>query len=191
MLKFLADKISVTVLTLSQLLLSNVVGTDPWFENVGLQVTETGLHLSATLLGTTTEDLDIMLQSGDTLVINFEVDLIEQETKQVVAMGNWSHAFRYSLLDDSYDIHLSEEDRTRTLYEFDRAKQRWATVENAFICELDDLNDENHYYLRMSAYMDAVDLPGLTSQLNLMSFWNQIRPVYTSEPFLKRHLVMQ
>jgi len=188
--QFLADKISVTVLALSQLLLSNVAGTDPRFDNVQLEVQGTAVVLSANLLDSFTEDLETMLQSGDTLTLHFEVDLVEQETDSVIALGTWEHHFRYSLLDDSYRIHRSEDDETRNVYDFETAKRRWVGIQSAVLCDLDDLDEDLRYFLRVSAFMDAVDLPGLTEQLNLMAFWNQVRPKYESEPFSKRSLLV-
>ena len=43
----------------------------------------------------------------------------------------------------------------------------------------------------LAAYsiMEEMDLPGITNKVNLMSFWNRIRPVHVSEPFMKRQLV--
>ncbi len=191
MFEFLADKISITVLAISQLLLSNVAGTDPRFEDVQLAVEGPAIYLSTHLMDSFTEDLDMILQSGDTLILHFEVDLVDMSTDSPVAIGTWQHEFRYSLLEDRYQLYSSETERNRNIYDFEEAKRRWVRIEQARLCDLDDLNDDSDYFLRMSAFMDPVDMPGLTEQMNLMAFWNQIRPVYKSQPFQKRSLVLQ
>ena len=52
------------------------------------------------------------------------------------------------------------------------------------------LQVDKFYYLRISAFMEEMDMPGITDRINLMSFWNRIRPVHISEPFEKRQLVL-
>ena len=190
MWRYLADKVGATVLALSQLMLTNVAGTDPSFQEVRLELRGSGIHVSTVLMDSFTEDLDIMLQSGDTLVVHFEVDLVLAENDSIVAMANWHHQFRYSLLEDRYHLFFSEEGEWDNIYSFEDARQRWVQINEAYLCEMELLQPRHRYYLRLSAYMDNVQLPGLTEQLNLMSFWNRIRPSYKSPPFEKRSLIL-
>lgn len=190
MFRFLADKIGATVLAISQLVLTNVAGTDPWFNQVTLEAQGDGLFLSTVLMDSYTEDLDRMLQSGDTLVLHFEVDLVAMENERVVTIANWEHQFRYSILQDRYQLYFSERDEWDNFYTLAEAKSNWVSLRRARLCDLDLLQDDAEYFLRISAFMDNMQLPGLTDELNLMAFWNRIRPIHTTNPFQKRSLVL-
>lgn len=190
MLQFLADKFGAGALLLSQMLLTAVVGTDPYFQDVRLDVRGDRLFCSAVLMDSFTPDLDKLLQSGDTIVIHFEIDLVNVRTDSVVAMADWEHQLRYSLLEDNYTVYRSEQDRTLKMQDFELAKEEWVEIEEALFCRLRVMEYDQSYFLRISAFMEEVSLPGITQKVNMMSFWNRIRPVHISEPFEKRQLIL-
>ena len=188
MLQFITAKLSAGALIVSQLLLTAVVGTDPYFQDVSLDVRGDRLFYSAVLAESFTPDMDVLLQSGDTVTIHFELDLVNTETNQVAAMANWDHQFIYSILEDEYTVHKSESRRTFHSYDFEEAKREWVLISDALFCRLEVMEDQHPYSLRISAYMDEMELPGMSEQVNLMAYWNRIRPVHISEPFMKRQL---
>lgn len=189
MLQFITDKLSAGALVVSQLLLTAVVGTDPYFQDVSLEVRGSRLFYSAVLAESFTPDMDVLLQSGDTVTIHFELDLVNTETDSVVAMADWEHQFIYSILEDEYTVYKSEGQRSFPSYDFEESKQEWVTITEAFFCRLNVMEDQHTYSLRISAYMDEISMLGITEKVNLMSYWNKIRPVHISEPFMKRQLV--
>ncbi len=190
MFQFLSDKLSAGALVVSQLLLTAFVGTDPYFQDVGLEVRGDRLFCSAKLMESFTPDLDMLLQSGDTIIINFEVDLVNAANDSVVAIADWQHHFQYSLLEDDYSVYRSETDRTIKTNSLEEAKDEWVIIDNALFCRMRVMQDDQLYYLRISAFMNEIEMPGITKRLNLMSFWNRIRPIHISEPFEKRQLVL-
>lgn len=190
MLQFLSDKLGAGALLVSQLLLTAFVGTDPYFEDVSLDVRGDRLFCSARLMESFTPDLDMLLQSGDTVVIHFEVDLVKASNDSVVAIADWEHHFQYSLLEDDYRVYRSEQDKTTQIYSLEEAKAEWVEIDQALFCRMRVMEDDAYYFLRISAFMEEMDMPGITKRLNLMSFWNRIRPVHISEPFEKRQLVL-
>ena len=190
MLQFLSDKLGAGALIVSQLLLTAFVGTDPYFQDVSLEVKGDRLFCSAILMESFTPDLDMLLESGDTVIIHFEVDLVNADNDSVVAIADWEHHFRYSLLEDDYSVYRSEKDETIQLYSLEAAKEEWVKIENALFCRMRVMDDDQFYFLKISAFMDEMDMPGITKRINLMSFWNRIRPIHISEPFEKRQLVL-
>jgi len=190
MLQFLSEKLGAGALIVSQLLLTAVVGTSPYFHDVNLEVKGDRLFCSATLLEGFTPDLDVLLQSGDTVIIHFELDLVKASNDSVVAIADWQHHFRYSLLEDDYTIYRSENDRTTSFFTLDEAKESWVSIENALFCRMRVMEDDQLYYLKITAFLEEMEMPGITDRMNLMSFWNRIRPVHISEPFEKRQLVL-
>lgn len=190
MLQFLSDKLSAGALVLSQLLLTAFVGTDPYFQDVNLEVKGDRLFCSAMLMEGFTPDLDVLLQSGDAVIIHFELDLVKASNDSIVAIADWEHQFRYSLLEDDYSIYTSENDRTNRYYTLEEAKEAWVKIDKALFCRMRVMENDQLYYLRMSAFLDEMEMPGITDRLNLMSFWNRIRPVYISDLFEKRQLVL-
>ncbi len=190
MLQFLADKLGAGALFVSQLLLTAVVGTAPYFQDVHLEVSGDRLFCSGRLMESFTPDLDLLLQSGDLVIIHFEVDLVNANNDSVVAMADWEHHFRYSLLEDEYSVYRSEQDRRIRINDFDSAKEEWVKIEKTLFCRMRVMDGNQAYFLRISAFMDEMDMPGITNKINLMSFWNRIRPVHVSEPFRKRQLAL-
>ncbi len=190
MLQFLSDKLGAGALVVSQLLLTAFVGTDPYFEDVRLEVRGDRLYCSAILMESFTPDLDILLESGDTVTIHFEVDLVNAANDSVVAIADWEHQFRYSLLEDEYRVYRSEEQKTEQIYSLESAKEEWVKIENALFCRMRVMDDDQLYFLRISAFMEEMEMPGITDRINLMSFWNRIRPVHISETFRKRQLIL-
>jgi len=190
MLQYLADKLGAGALVVSQLLLTAFVGTDPYFQDVRLEVSGDRLFCSGQLVESFTPDLDMLLQSGDTVVLHFEVDLVNAENDSIVAIANWEHRFRYSLLEDDYWVYRSEHDRTLNIYSLEQAKEEWVKIENALFCRMRVMEDDKRYFLRISAFLEEMEMPGITNRLNLMSFWNRIRPVHISEPFEKMQLLL-
>ncbi len=190
MLQFLADKLGTGALFVSQLLLTAVVGTEPTFQDVRLEVSGDRLFCSGQLVESFTPDLDLLLQSGDTVIIHFEVDLVNATNDSVVAIADWEHHFQYSLLEDDYTVYRSEHDKTIFINDFTQAKEEWVKIENALFCRMRVMQDDQHYFLRISAFMEEMEMPGITNRINLMSFWKRIRPVHISETFEKRQLVL-
>ena len=190
MLQFIADKFSTGALFVTQLLLTAVVGTDPYFQDVRLEVRGDRLFCSALLMESFTPDLDKLLQSGDTVVIHFELDLVNVENDSVVALADWEHQLRYSLLEDDFTVFRSEHDRTEKFYNLEEAKTEWVTVKEALFCRMRVMEDDTRYFLRISAFMEEMTMPGITHKVNMMSFWNRIQPVHISEPFEKRQLIL-
>ena len=132
----------------------------------------------------------MLLQSGDTVILHFEVDLVNASNDSVVAIADWEHQFRYSLLEDDYTVYQSEHDKTLDIYSLEDAKEEWVSIENALFCRMRVMEDDQAYFLRISAFLEEMEMPGITKRMNLMSFWNRIRPVHISEPFEKRQLVL-
>ncbi|MCF7824429.1 MAG: DUF4390 domain-containing protein [Candidatus Marinimicrobia bacterium] len=188
MFQFLADKLGAGALIVSQLLLTAVVGTDPYFQEVELEVSGDRLYCSARLVESFTPDLDMLLQSGDTVTIHFEVDLLNSQTDSIVALSDWNHQFQYSILEDDYTVYRAEDDHTVRTTDFEEARQEWVKIDRSLFCRMRVMEDHQKYYLRISAYMEEMEMPGVTKKVNLMSYWNRIRPVHISEPFMKRQL---
>lgn len=190
MLEFLAEKLGAGALIVSQLLLTAVIGTDPYFEDVRLDVRGDRLFCSARLVEGFTPDLDMLLQSGDTITLHFEVDLVNEATDSVVAIADWVHELRYSLLEDEFIIYRSEDDRSIRLTDLEEAKAEWVEINEALFCRMRVMTDDERYFLRISAFMEEITMPGITEKVNMMAFWNRIRPVHISEPFEKRQLAL-
>jgi len=87
-------------------------------------------------------------------------------------------------------VYRSEKDETIQLYSLEAAKEEWVKIENALFCRMRVMDDDQFYFLKISAFMNEMDMPGITKRINLMSFWNRIRPIHISEPFEKRQLVL-
>lgn len=137
-----------------------------------------------------TPDLDLLLRSGDLVIIHFEIDLVSTTNDSVVAMADWEHRFRYSLLEDEYTVYRSEQDRQMRYGDFELAKEEWVKIQRTLFCRMRVMDGNQSYFLRISAFMEEMEMPGITKKINLMSFWNRIRPVHVSEPFRKRQLAL-
>ena len=76
MFEFIANTFTSSITVVTQLFLTTVLSSNPWFEDVSLEVSEnTGEILcSASLSSDFTESLDRLLMSGENIILHFEFE---------------------------------------------------------------------------------------------------------------------
>ena len=184
-LEFITNTFNTSVMAVTQLLLATVLTSNPWFENVKLDISSTQDELlcSAQLVDNFSASLDNVLLSGETITLHFKYEILASENNTVIHKGEVIHGFRYRVLDDRYYIMRSEKGDLEELFTFDEAKQRYISIQNLGIAPIPIPGGSDSYVLRLTAFLDPVKMSGMTETVNLMLMWVSVKPTYVSEPF--------
>jgi len=183
--EFLANTFNTSVMAVTQLFLSTVLSSNPWFENVRVEVSTArgDLLCSARLVQSFTESLDRAMLSGETITLHFQYEILDSETEDPIHRGEVVHGFRYTVLDDRYYVLRSERGELEEFFSFVEAKQQYIQVQNISVADPGLLESGHSYILRLIAFVDPVKMPEMSETVNLMLLWVSVKPTYVSEPF--------
>ena len=185
MFSTLYQKIITTVLVLGTAVFTNIPGTDPEFSNGLIEQNGTQLVCSADLSNCWTPEFDRIIQSGQTIVINYRVELISETGILPQDTKNFRHELRYNVLDETFTVNLRESGTTRTLKNLAEVKTLITHIDRYAFSDVSDLKSNQTYFIRVSAGLNRITLPGMNEPFNLMNYWKNVRPTYLSEPFTK------
>jgi len=176
---------NTSVMAVTQLLLSTVVSSNPWFDLVQIEIPEVGnsIMCTARLEQSFTKSLDDVLLSGETITLHFTFEILDDASNEVIHSHEVIRGFRYTVLDDRYYVLRSEHGKLEGFAALDEAKASYTSVNGLSICPLDQLDHRRQYRLRVRAFLDAVQLPEMTDTVNLMLLWVSTKPTYLSDAF--------
>lgn len=185
MLELLTQTFNASVVAVTQLLLSTVVTTNPWFDD--LQITFSGMKqeiVCSTKLSTSfTETLDDVLLSGENITLHFKFDLYEVEQNEVVHSHEVVNGFRFDPDDEIYYLYDSETQKVDRFFTIEAAKDTYISVNNLDLITVDELDPGAEYFLQVSAYLDPIKMENVTESVNLMLRWASVKPTIVSENF--------
>ncbi len=190
MFESIAQQITTTAITLGSLLFGSVVGTNATFDTPRISVNGSKIVISAELVNCYTEELDKIFQSGKPVRIYFRVSLHEGKTNNPVLVRDFYHQVRYSLVDKYYDVYFSEHDVNRTALTTGEVHEHLSTIDQYEVIEADNLRPGTEYYIKITAFMKDIRLPGINEDISLMSYWKGREPQLKSESFEKSVLAL-
>lgn len=186
----LSRTVITTVIAIGSLFYSTISGVNAKFEPLELRTKGNQLVLSAALENWSFDDLDQILLSGQEIKILFRIQVLELENSTPVVDSAFFHSLQYSLLDGVFDVYRSEEQGNLGGLSLSRAKTALARIEDYPAVALHQLDPQKNYYIQVSAGLDRIHLPGQDEDLNLMFYWNSIKPSRNSDTF-NVHLFQQ
>ncbi|NHZ86596.1 MAG: hypothetical protein GWP19_12075, partial [Planctomycetia bacterium] len=95
------------------------------------------------------------------------------------------HALQYSFIGNDFAIYYSERDETIRSLNLDQAKVLFPRVMNYRVISSNNINDNINYYFKITAWLDKIHLKGMEEELNLLYYWNSIKPNSKSTLFTK------
>jgi len=179
------NRLITTILSLGTAVFTNIQGVNAEFTNGLIEQNGSRIVVSSDLSNCWTPEFDRILQSGQTVKITYRLELFTEGGLLPEAAQSIVHELRYSILDEAFTIRQSETEQLITARELGNAKILLSKLKRVDFFGLDDLAAGKTYYLQLSAHLNRITLPGMTEELNLMAYWNGIRPSYHSEPFSK------
>ena len=179
----IADRLITTIISIGSLIFPFIESIEPIFTNVQFEVVGNSLYLSATLENCYTEELDKVISSGQSVIVRFVAELFTEKDKKPVLEQEFFRSVRYNLLDKQYEIYLSEKESRLFLKDIAQVHQNLVTLKDVKIINSSNLKRGQQYYIRLTALLDNITFIGGESELDLMLFWNNHRPVVNTSSF--------
>jgi len=179
----IADRLITTIISIGSLIFPFIESIEPIFTEVQFEVVGNSLYLSATLENCYTDELDKVISSGQSVIVRFEAELFSEKAKKPVLKQEFFRSVRYNLLDKQYEAYLSEKGSHLFLKDIEMVHQNLVTLKDVKIIDSSDLKRGQQYYIRLTAWLENVTFIGGESELDLMLFWNNHRPIVNTNSF--------
>ncbi len=175
--------ISSGIIAFSQLVVSDVDYTSPWFNQIQVLQKAGYLRCSTRLENSFTQDLEKILLSGEPLTIHFTLELLIDKAKQPLVRKELIHRIQYALLEERYDLILTERKKPLRFFQRQPALDVWRSITEVPVISLEEMEPGHNYRVRVKAYLEDVPLPRLGRKIEAMNFWQRLRPAKTSPVF--------
>lgn len=185
MIGTLAEKIASFIITAGSLLFPSVGGINPSFSDVQIAVVNNGIVCSARLINCYSEELDKIFLSGKEIRINFTVQTFEQGKEKPMHERKFCHQMKYDLVDQYFEVYLSETDEKFITESLDEVKERMARIERFVAVKVSLLEFGKRHYLKFTASMEPVFFDAFQKNIDLMIYWNNKKATFLSELFEK------
>ena len=185
MFDFITQTFNASLIAVTQLFLSSVASSNPWFEGLELQYSGVKHEIVCnTKLATSfTETLDDVLLSGENITLHFRFDLYSSGEAKPLQTKEIINGFRYDIDTESYYLVNSESKELERFFTMEAAKDTYISVSNLVIVNTDGLSGDQEYFVRVTAYLDPIKLDDMGESVNLMLRWASVKPTIVSEKF--------
>lgn len=180
-----SKKVISTIIAVGSMFYSTIDGVTPTMNTPELQYKNDYVLVSTTIENCYTEELDQIFYSGNLIPIYFAVELYKDGRKDPDSTNTFYHALQYSPLGDDFTIYYSERNETISSLNLDQAKVLFPRVTNYRVTSSNNINDEIPYYIKITAWLNKIRFEGMEEELNLLYYWNSIKPNNKSAPFTK------
>jgi len=185
MYEFLTQTFNASIIAVTQIFLSTVITSNPWFENLDLQYfgTKHEIVCNTKLAASFTETLDDVLLSGENITLHFRFELFKSGGVTAVQSKEIVNGFRYDGESDVYYLVNSESKKLEKYFTIEAAKDSYITVSNLVVAHTENLDADQEYFIKVSAYLDPIILENMSGSVNLMMRWASVKPMILSEKF--------
>lgn len=190
MFETLAQKVASTAIALGSLFFSSITGTNATFDNPQINVNASKITITTQLKNCYTEEMDRLFQSGQPVRFYFRVSIKQNRNDKVLIVKDFYHQIKFSLVDNYYQIYLSETDETINAVTLEEAHREMASIARYEVIDANYLERDRQYYIHLTAYMKDIRLPGMQENINLMSYWKGVEPTLKSNAFDKSVLAL-
>jgi len=195
MLETWVQKLASTAIAVGSMFFTSITGTNATFQNPAIDIEGSQIVVSADLHDCFTEELDRILQSGKPVRFNYRVEIFQKldgnaKEDTVVLAKEFYHQVRYNLVDNFYRIYISENGETEDVLSIGEVHTKLSTITNYKVIEADQLESDKKYYIRLTAFLHKIQLPGMKEELDLMSYWNDTAPFLVTQTFDRSMLAL-
>ncbi len=185
MLELLTQTFNASLIAVTQLFLSSVVTSNPWFENLELQYSGVKHEIvcNTKLANSFTETLDDVLLSGENITLHFKFELFTPGEATPIQAKEIINGFRYDKETESYYLFNSETQELERFFTMEAAKDTYISVINLVVVNTDNLSDDREYFLKVTAFLDPIKLDDMSESVNLMLRWASVKPTIISDKF--------
>lgn len=185
MFEFLTQTFNASLIAVTQLFLSSVVTTNPWFEGLDLQYSGVKHEIvcNTKLADSFTETLDDVLLSGENITLHFRFELFAPGEAAPLQMKEVVNGFRFDKETESYYLLNSETRELERFFTIEAAKDTYISVSNLVIVNTEALSGEQEYFVKVTAFLDPIKLDDMSESVNLMLRWASVKPTIVSDKF--------
>lgn len=185
MFEFLSQTFNASLIAVTQLLLSSVATSNPWFDTFDLQYMglKQEIVCSTKLADSFTETLDDVLLSGQNITLHFRFELYAPSEAEPLQVKEVVNGFRYDADSESYYLFNSESKELERFFTIEAAKDTYISVDNLVIVNTERLSDDQDYFIKVTAFLDPIKLDDMSESVNLMLRWASVKPTIVSEKF--------
>ena len=185
MLSAITEKITSLIIAAGSLFFSSVTGINPGFSDVKIVVEDNQIVCSASLTNCYSKDLDKIFLSGQNIKINFTIQTFEQGKKKPIYEKKFYHQIKYDLVDEYFEVFLSEKKDNFITNSLKEAKDKLARVEQIEAAKSTLLKFGKKYYIKLIATMQPIFFDAFQKNIDLMIYWNNKKATFSSELFVK------
>ena len=180
-----SKKVISTIIAVGSMFYSTIDGVTPTMNAPEIQYKNDYIYISTTIENCYTEDLNQIFYSGNMIPIYFSVDLYQDGHRTPDSTYTFYHALQYSPIGDDFTIFFSERNETVSSLNLDQAKNILPRVINYPTTSSGKIDDNTNYYISVTAWLDKIQFEGMEEKLNLLYYWNSIKPNSKTEQFSK------
>jgi len=177
------ERLITTIISIGSLILPSISGIDPVFSHVDFLIEGNRLLISAALDNCYSEDFDTFLKSGETIRLNFTLELFAEKQNRPIAKQVITHQVRYNLIEQRFVMIFSEYPRSVELATLEQVHAQLVRLHRVEALSAKALKSQQRYYLVLSADLASLALVGRKDPFNLMLLWNKTAPRSRSQTF--------
>lgn len=185
MLDLIAQTFNASLVAVTQIFLSAVITSNPWFAFLEIQNDDMGREVicSTRLESSFTETLDEVLLSGQNITLHFIFEFFEAGQAAPLKTMKVVNGFRFDKEADIYYLYSSQNKKLDKYFTLEAAKNAYISAVNVRVIDTDDLDQNSEYFVRVSAFLDPIQMDDVGKSVNLMLRWASVKPTIASEKF--------
>jgi len=180
-----SKKVISTIIAVGSMFYSTIDGVTPTMNTPEIHYKNDYIYISTTIENCYTEDLNQIFYSGNMIPIYFSVDLNREGKKDPDSTFTFYHALQYSPIGDDFTIFFSERNETVPSLNLEQAKELFPRIVNYPTTSSGKIDDNKNYYISVTAWLDKIQFEGMEEELNLLYYWNSIKPNNKTVQFSK------
>ncbi|MBC8477957.1 MAG: DUF4390 domain-containing protein [Candidatus Delongbacteria bacterium] len=190
MFEALSQTLAAWVIAAGSVFVSPESSTEVDFSQPTLTLEENRIVLSVELVDWHTEEMDRILESGQTLTIHFDLDVYQEREQAPYNSYSFDHAITMDLIDQTYHINCSEQEleyQTTTLNEM---RNHAGSLRSFNLLDLNELQGDTSFVFELRAHLENIDLPGLMNDFDMMRYWRGKIPRLESPSFKRSDFLL-
>jgi len=177
------DKIITGIIAIGSMFYSTISGVSPEFEPCIIFSRGDHVIISTELTNCYSEDLDKIFQTGQEIRIQFEIEVFAGDSDTPAQVFRIFHSIKFSLLDHYYEVYYSEDEEIYQFETLGEAKDYLCNLSDYQVLTRDQLMPGAQHQISVSAFMGKIHLPDIHEEINLMFYWNSIKPEVDTQFF--------
>ena len=178
-----SKKVISSIIALGSMFYSTIDGVTPNMNIPDVTYKNDHVLVSTMITDCFTDELDQIFHSGNAIPIYFLIELYKDGANKPDSVNTFFKTIQYSPIGDDFAVYNSILDESNKSLNFEQAKVSLTQVRNYRVCSSDDIVDNEEYNVKITAWLDKIQLDGMEEELNLINYWNSIKPESISPIF--------